>query len=188
MIFILKSVQSAGAAKKGGDLWHHFDISCTLLFLYVIFLFNNLFDIRRNVFYYLCMFDSVWKNFLVQRIFVRRKCIVCMLYDLRIRGTPEKVFDRMSQEVVSWVLRSLDAKPSVFHSNFLFLEELSNITYSSSLTLTVVQNLARLNQLNVSHFVIQRQLLLLRRPETPCRPSKCVPSERLRLAEVINFP
>ena len=49
---------------------------------------------------------------------------------------------------------------------FLFLEELSNITYSSSLTLTVVQNLARSNQLNVSHFVIQRQLLLLRRPET----------------------
>ena len=71
---------------------------------------------------------------------------------------------------------------------FLFLEELSNITYSSSLTLTVVQNLARSNQLNVSHFVIQCQLLLLRRPETPCRPSKCVPSERLRLAEVINFP
>ena len=71
---------------------------------------------------------------------------------------------------------------------FLFLEELSNITYSSSLTLTVVQNLARSNQLNVSHFVIQRQLLLLRRPETPCRPSKGVPSERLRLAEVINFP
>ena len=71
---------------------------------------------------------------------------------------------------------------------FLLLEELSNITYSSSLTLTVVQNLARSNQLNVSHFVIQRQLLLLRRPETPCRPSKGVPSERLRLAEVINFP
>ena len=71
---------------------------------------------------------------------------------------------------------------------FLFLEELSNITYSSSLTLTVVQNLVRSNQLNVSHFVIQRQLLLLRRPETPCRPSKCVPSERLRLAEVVNFP
>ena len=45
---------------------------------------------------------------------------------------------------------------------FLLLEELSNITYSSSLTLTVVQNLARSNQLNVSHFVIQRQLLLLR--------------------------
>ena len=71
---------------------------------------------------------------------------------------------------------------------FLFLKELSNITCSSSLTLTVVQNLARSNQLNVSHFVIQRQLLLLRRPETPCRPSKGVPSERLRLAEVINFP
>ena len=70
---------------------------------------------------------------------------------------------------------------------FLFLEELSNITYSSLLTLTVVQNLVRSNQLNVSHFVIQRQLLPLRRPETPCRPSKSVPSERLRLVEVINF-
>ena len=62
---------------------------------------------------------------------------------------------------------------------FLLLEELSNITYSSLLTLTVVQNLVRSNQLNVSHFVIQRQLLPLRRPETPCRPSKGVPSERL---------
>ena len=70
---------------------------------------------------------------------------------------------------------------------FLFLEELSNITYSSLLTLTVVQNLVRSNQLNVSHFVIQRQLLPQRRPETPCRPSKSVPSERLRLVEVINF-
>ena len=53
---------------------------------------------------------------------------------------------------------------------FLFLEELSNITYSSLLTLTVVQNLVRSNQLNVSHFVIQHQLLPLRRPETSCRP------------------
>ena len=69
----------------------------------------------------------------------------------------------------------------------LFLEEFSNITYSSLLTLTVVQHLVRSNQLNVSHFVIQRQLLLMRRPETPCRPSKSVPSERLRLVEVINF-
>ena len=60
---------------------------------------------------------------------------------------------------------------------FLLLEELSNITYSSSLTLTVVKNLVRLNQLNVSHFVIQRQLLLLRCPETPCRPSKGWPDK-----------
>ena len=59
---------------------------------------------------------------------------------------------------------------------FLLLEELSDITYSSSFTLTVVQNLVRSNQLNVSHFVIQRQPLPLRRPETPCRPSKGVPS------------
>ena len=70
---------------------------------------------------------------------------------------------------------------------FLLLEELSNITYSCLLTPTVVQNLVRSNQLNVSRFVIQRQLLLLHRQETPCRPSKCVPSERLRLVEVINF-
>ena len=54
---------------------------------------------------------------------------------------------------------------------FLLLEELSNII-SCLLTLTVVQNLVRSNQLNVSHFVIQRQLL---------------PSEHLRLVEVINF-
>ena len=70
---------------------------------------------------------------------------------------------------------------------FLLLEELSNITYSSLLTLTVVKNLVKSNQLNVSHFVIQRQLLPLHRPETPCRPSKGVPAERLRLVAVINF-
>ena len=67
------------------------------------------------------------------------------------------------------------------------LEELSNIIYSCLLTLTVVQNLVRSNQLNVSHFVIQRQLLPLHSPEIPCRPSKGVPPERLRLVEVINF-
>ena len=39
----------------------------------------------------------------------------------------------------------------------------------------------RSNQLNVSHFVIQRQLLPPHSPEIPCRPSKGVPSERLRL-------
>ena len=41
---------------------------------------------------------------------------------------------------------------------FLLLEELSNVIYSCLLTLIVVQNLVRSNQLNVSHFVIQRQL------------------------------
>ena len=41
----------------------------------------------------------------------------------------------------------------------LFLEVLSNIIYSCLLTLTVVQNLVWSNQLNVSHFVIQCQLL-----------------------------
>ena len=66
---------------------------------------------------------------------------------------------------------------------FLFLEELSNIIYSCSLTLTVVQNLVWSNQLNVSHFVIQCQLLPLHSPQIPCRPSKCVPSERLRLVK-----
>ena len=56
---------------------------------------------------------------------------------------------------------------------FRFLEELSNITFSSLLTLTVVQNLVRSNQLNVSHFVRQRQHILPpHRPKTPCRPSK----------------
>ena len=40
---------------------------------------------------------------------------------------------------------------------FLLLEELSNIIYSCLLTLTVVQNLVRSNQLKVSHFVIPRQ-------------------------------
>ena len=69
---------------------------------------------------------------------------------------------------------------------FLLLEELSNITYSSLLTLTVVRNLVRLNQLNVSHFVIQRQLLPSHRLETPCRPSKGIPSERLRSINLIS--
>ena len=41
----------------------------------------------------------------------------------------------------------------------LVLEELSNITYSCLLALTVVQNVVWSNQLNVSHFVIHRQLL-----------------------------
>ena len=70
---------------------------------------------------------------------------------------------------------------------FLLLEELSNIPYSCLLTLTVVQNLVRSNQLNVSHFVIQHQLRPSHSPEIPCRPSKGVPSERLRLVKVIHF-
>ena len=61
---------------------------------------------------------------------------------------------------------------------FKFLEEFSNINHSSLLPLTVVQNLVRSNQLNVSLFVIQRQLLPLRPPppETPCHPSKSAPT------------
>ena len=47
---------------------------------------------------------------------------------------------------------------------FLFLEELSNIIYSCLLTRTVVQNLVQSNQLNVSHFAIQCQLLPLHSP------------------------
>ena len=70
---------------------------------------------------------------------------------------------------------------------FLLLDKLSNITYSSLLTLTAVQNLVRSNQLNVSNFVIQHLLQPLYHPQIPCCPSKGVPSERLRLAEVINF-
>ena len=70
---------------------------------------------------------------------------------------------------------------------FLLLEELSNIIYSCLLTLTVVQNLVWPNQLNVSHFVIQRQLLPSHSSEIPCLPSKGIPSERLRLVKVIHF-
>ena len=66
---------------------------------------------------------------------------------------------------------------------FLFSEELSNIIYSCLLTLTVVQNLVWSNQLNVSHFVIQCQLLPSHSLQIPCRPSKRVPSERLRLVK-----
>ena len=66
---------------------------------------------------------------------------------------------------------------------FLLFEELLNITYSCLLTLTVVRNLVRSNQLNVSRSVIQSQLLPSLSPEIPCRPSKGVPSERLRLVK-----
>ena len=62
-------------------------------------------------------------------------------------------------------------------------EELSNITCSCLLTLTVVRNLVRPNQLNLSRFVIHRQLLPSHSSEMPCRPSKGVPSERLRLVK-----
>ena len=57
---------------------------------------------------------------------------------------------------------------------FLLLEELSNIIYFCLLTLTVVQNLARSNQLNVSHLVRQCQLLPLHSSEIPCRSAKSV--------------
>ena len=58
---------------------------------------------------------------------------------------------------------------------FFLLEELSNI-YSCLLTQTVVQNLVRSNQPNVSHFVIQGQLLPSHSPEIQCCPFKVVPS------------
>ena len=66
---------------------------------------------------------------------------------------------------------------------FLLSEELSNITYSCLLSLTVVRNMIRSNQLNLSHCVIHRQLLVSRSLEMPCRLSKSVPSERLRLVK-----
>ena len=47
----------------------------------------------------------------------------------------------------------------------------------------MVRNLVRSNQLNVSRFVIQCQLLPSHSPEIPCCPSKGVPSERLRLVK-----
>ena len=71
---------------------------------------------------------------------------------------------------------------------FLLLEELSNITYSCLLTMTVVQNLVRLNQLNLSRCVIHLQLLLSHSSEIPCHPSKGVPSERLRLVKGFISP
>ena len=80
---------------------------------------------------------------------------------------------------------------TIFHpfQLFLLLEELSNITYSSSLTLTVVLfDLVRSNQLIVSHFVMQRLLLLLRRPETPCRPSKWRSIRAPTISWGDNFP
>ena len=82
-----------------------------------------------------------------------------------------------------------NALPSHLSSipTLLLLEELSNIIYSCWLTLTVVQNLARSNQLNVSPLVMQRQLLPSHSPEIPCRPAKSVPSERLRSVKVIHF-
>ena len=71
---------------------------------------------------------------------------------------------------------------------FLLLKSFpTSPTYLSLRTLTVVRNKVRSNQLNVSNFVIQRQRLPLHRLETPRRSSKGVPSERLRLVEVINF-
>ena len=71
----------------------------------------------------------------------------------------------------------------IFHpfQLFLLLEALSNIIFFCWLTLTVVQNLVRPNQLSVSHFMIQHQLLPSHNPERQYYPAKGVPSERLRL-------
>ena len=60
------------------------------------------------------------------------------------------------------------AESSVVHPNFFgLLEEFLNLIYSCLLTLTVMQSLVRSNQLNVSHFVIQCQLLPSQSPEIP---------------------
>ena len=76
---------------------------------------------------------------------------------------------------ISTIFQNIICPPSQL---FRLLEELSNIIYYCLLTLTVVQN-----QLNVSHFVIQYQLLPSHSLEIPCRPSEGVPSERLRLVK-----
>ena len=70
-----------------------------------------------------------------------------------------------------------------------FRRALKHHLFQSSclLTLTVVQNLVRSNQLNVSHFVLQRQVLPSQSPGIVCRSSECVPSEHLRLVVVINL-
>ena len=85
---------------------------------------------------------------------------------------------QLVQNTLARVVAQIISHPSQL---FRLLEELSNIIYSCLLTLTVVQNLVWSNQLNVSHFVIQCQVLPSHSPEIPCRPSKSVPSERLRL-------
>ena len=83
-------------------------------------------------------------------------------------------------ECTAWWIHWWICRPSQL---FLFLEELSNILYSCLLTLTVVQNLVWSNQLNVSHFVIQCQLLPSHSPWITCHPSNSVLSERLRLVK-----
>ena len=119
----------------------------------------------NNLLYIICFLLSVVYNLLY--------IIYCILSDhshllLRVPGMHCRVICRPSQL-------------------FLFLEELSNIIYSCLLTLTVVQNLVWSNQLNVSRFVIQCQLLPSHSPQIPCRPSKCVPSERLRLVNLLLY-
>ena len=65
----------------------------------------------------------------------------------------------------------------------VFRRALKHHLFLLAYPIAVVQNLARSYQLNVSHFVIQRQLLLLRRPETPCRPvTPCRPSNAFHLS------
>ena len=85
--------------------------------------------------------------------------------------SPTMATSKSFSSVGSNIWNALPSRPSQL---FRFLEELSNIIYSCLLTLTVVQNLVWSNQLNISHFMIQRQLLSLHSPEISCHPSKGV--------------
>ena len=85
--------------------------------------------------------------------------------------------------VASGIWNALPSHLSSVPTLPVFRRALKHIIYSCLLTLTVVPNLVWSNQLNVSHFVIQRQLLPSHSPQIPCRPSKRVPSERLRLVK-----
>ena len=88
---------------------------------------------------------------------------------LSICVPPRKTTMATSKLVLSVASNILNSLPNHLSSvpTLPVLEELSNITYSCLHTLTVVQNLVRSNQLHVSHFVIQRQLLLSHSPEIP---------------------
>ena len=68
-----------------------------------------------------------------------------------------------------------------------FRRALKHHLFLLAYALTVVQNLVGSDQLTVSHFLIQHRLLPSHSLEIPYRPSKGVPSDRLRLVKTIHF-
>ena len=83
-----------------------------------------------------------------------------------------KSFSSVASNIWNALPNHLSSTPTLPAFRRALKHHLFLLTY----TLTVVQNLARSNQLNVSH-----------NQEIPCRPAKSVPSERLRLVKVIHF-